>query len=49
MKTIKQLEKIDRKYKIIYADPPWRFKNWSMNELAKRGEKWARGIMVLLK
>jgi len=31
-----------KKYQIIYADPPWRFKNWSMNELAKRGEKWAR-------
>jgi len=30
------------KYQIIYADPPWRFKNWSMSELAKRGEKWAR-------
>lgn len=30
------------KYNIIYADPPWRFKNWSMAELAKRGEKWAR-------
>lgn len=32
----------DKKYKIIYVDPPWRFKNWSMEELAKRGEKWAR-------
>jgi len=31
-----------KKYQIIYADPPWRFKNWSMTELAKRGEKWAR-------
>ena len=30
------------KYKIIYADPPWRFQNWSMEELAKKGEKWAR-------
>ncbi len=30
------------KFNIIYADPPWRFKNWSMTELAKRGEKWAR-------
>lgn len=30
------------KFNIIYADPPWRFKNWSMKELAKRGEKWAR-------
>src|SRR5262245_801748 len=26
----------------ILADPPWRFKNWSMTELSKRGEKWAR-------
>jgi len=32
----------NKKYNIIYADPPWRFKNWSMSELAKRGEKWAR-------
>lgn len=31
-----------KKYNIILADPPWRFKNWSMSELAKRGEKWAR-------
>jgi len=31
-----------KKYNIIYADPPWRFKNWSMNELATCGEKWAR-------
>ena len=30
------------KYQIILADPPWRFKNWSMKELATRGEKWAR-------
>jgi len=29
-------------FSIIYADPPWRFKNWSMKELAVRGEKWAR-------
>jgi len=28
-----------KKYQIIYADPPWRFKNWSMKKLAKRGEK----------
>lgn len=33
---------MEKKYNIIYADPPWRFKNWSMAELAKRGEKWAR-------
>ena len=31
-----------KKYQIIYADCPWRFKNWSMDELAKRGERWAR-------
>ena len=31
-----------KKYQIIYADPPWRFKNWSIKELAIRGEKWAR-------
>lgn len=30
------------RFNIIYADPPWRFKNWSMKELAERGEKWAR-------
>lgn len=30
------------KFNIIYADPPWRFKNWSMKDLAERGEKWAR-------
>jgi N6-adenosine-specific RNA methylase IME4 len=30
------------KYGAILADPPWRFKNWSMGELATRGEKWAR-------
>lgn len=29
-------------YKYIYADCPWRFKNWSMKELVNRGEKWAR-------
>jgi site-specific DNA-methyltransferase (adenine-specific) len=32
----------DRKFNIILADPPWRFKNWSMKELSERGEKWAR-------
>jgi N6-adenosine-specific RNA methylase IME4 len=30
------------KYRLAYLDPPWRFKNFSMAELAKRGEKWAR-------
>jgi N6-adenosine-specific RNA methylase IME4 len=33
-------------YNIIYADPPWRFKNWSQNEFNKRGlhcaRKWGR-------
>lgn len=29
-------------YDLIYADPPWRFKNWSMGHLAKYGEKWGR-------
>ncbi len=32
----------NKKYNIIYADPPWRFKNWSMKELSERGEKWAK-------
>jgi site-specific DNA-methyltransferase (adenine-specific) len=31
-----------KKFNIILADPSWRFKNWSMKELAERGEKWAR-------
>jgi len=31
-----------KKYNIIYADPPWRFKNWSMAQKAKLGEKWGR-------
>lgn len=35
-------QKTNGEFNIIYADPPWRFKNWSMNELATRGEKWAR-------
>lgn len=30
------------KFNIIYADPAWRFKNWSLKEFAQRGEKWAR-------
>lgn len=33
---------MNQKFSIIYADPPWRFRNWSMSELAKRGEQWAR-------
>ena len=32
----------DQKYSIILADCPWRYANWSMSELAQRGEKWAR-------
>lgn len=31
-----------KKYKIILADPPWRYKNWSMSAKAKKGEKWAK-------
>jgi N6-adenosine-specific RNA methylase IME4 len=27
---------------IILRDCPWRFANWSIGELAKRGEKWGR-------
>jgi N6-adenosine-specific RNA methylase IME4 len=27
---------------VIYADPPWRYENWSMKERAQRGERWAR-------
>ena len=25
-----------------YTDPPWRFANWSIGEMAKYGEKWAK-------
>jgi len=42
MKAKSKSEGDKRLYKIIYADPPWRYKNWSMSELAQRGEKWAR-------
>ena len=42
MTPLSSKPKMEKKYQIIYADPPWRFKNWSMSELAKRGEKWAR-------
>lgn len=31
-----------RHFGAIMADCPWRFRNWSMTELAKRGEKWAK-------
>lgn len=30
------------KFNIIYCDPAWRFRNWSMQALAQKGEKWAR-------
>ena len=30
------------KFDVIYADPPWRFRNFSMSERAVRGEKWER-------
>jgi site-specific DNA-methyltransferase (adenine-specific) len=40
---IRNHDRIERnKFNIILADPPWRFKNWSSDEFAKRGEKWAR-------
>lgn len=29
-------------FQLGYIDPAWRFKNWSMAEYAKYGEKWAR-------
>ena len=29
-------------FDLIYADCPWRYRNWSMSEMAKYGEKWAR-------
>jgi N6-adenosine-specific RNA methylase IME4 len=29
-------------YNIILSDVPWRFRNWSSDELASRGEKWGR-------
>lgn len=29
-------------FELGYLDPPWRFKNWSIGEYAKYGEKWAR-------
>lgn len=29
-------------YQIIYADPPWRFKNWSMKNFAQYGERWQK-------
>lgn len=29
-------------YQIIYADPPWRYRNWSMKALTEYGEKWAK-------
>jgi N6-adenosine-specific RNA methylase IME4 len=29
-------------YEVIYDDPPWRFKNWSMGQQAQKGERWGR-------
>lgn len=29
-------------FALAYADPCWRFANWSIGEMAKYGEKWAR-------
>jgi site-specific DNA-methyltransferase (adenine-specific) len=31
----------DRRYNIIYADPPWRYRTWRMARRAQQGEKWA--------
>jgi N6-adenosine-specific RNA methylase IME4 len=51
MQTMYQLSSTDTrnqdrvevgKFNIIMADPAWRFANWSMSQLAQRGEKWAR-------
>lgn len=30
------------KYSIVLADPPWRFRNWSMKSQAQKGENWGR-------
>jgi N6-adenosine-specific RNA methylase IME4 len=30
------------RFRLLMADCPWRFSNWSMSEKAKRGEHWAR-------
>lgn len=30
------------KYGAILADPPWRFRNFSMKDVAEKGERWAR-------
>jgi len=29
-------------YQLLYPDPCWRFSNWSIGEMAKYGEKWAK-------
>jgi len=29
-------------FELAYLDCPWRFKNWSLTEYAKYGEKWAK-------
>lgn len=30
------------KYQLAYLDPAWRYKNWSMTEMAKYDERWCR-------
>lgn len=35
-----------KKYNIIYADPPWRYRTWSMERRAVKGEKWGRAVGV---
>jgi len=31
------------KYSIIYADPPYTYRNWAMQDITKKGEKWGKG------
>ena len=33
---------MSKRYGIIYADPPWRFKSYSMKQEAEAGEAWGR-------
>lgn len=33
---------VSKGYSYIYCDPPYRFRNWSMEQKAKLGEKWGR-------
>lgn len=35
-------EDLKGRFQVIACDCPWRFKNWSMDEFAKRGEAWCR-------